>query len=314
LRELLRVIRNAFLPPVHPACNFEELKAMAKTHQQVRLSDGRRLGYAEYGDPLGRPLLYFHGYPSSRLEAAYSEGAALRRGVRIIAVDRPGYGLSDYQPRRRLIDWPDDVRQLADQLGVGRFTVQGVSGGGPYALACGWKLGDRVAAVKVVGGLGPLTVPTALRAMRWNARIAFGLARRSELLFVWGFGAPVGQAMRLCPAVALGWQWLTGSAGDRKVLALGDIRAILSASIRESLRQGIGGAAQEAALYTRDWGFPLAAISVPVELWHGDEDRIVPQHHLSALAVAMPHASVNLLRGEGHYSLPITHCENIIAA
>ena len=110
--------------------------AAAENHKQFTLPDGRSLGYAAYGDPQGKPLFFFHGFPSSRLEAQFTEGVAGRLGARIIAIDRPGFGRSDFKKERRIRDWPDDVLALADALGIDRFAVLGVSGGGPYAAAC----------------------------------------------------------------------------------------------------------------------------------------------------------------------------------
>src|SRR5215475_3198278 len=110
----------------------------------LRLADGRALGYAEFGDSGGEPFFYFHGHPGSRLEARFAESAATAAGVRIIALDRPGYGLSDWQPGRAILDWPADVTEAADLLGIGGFSVVGGSGGGPYALACAYRLPDRV--------------------------------------------------------------------------------------------------------------------------------------------------------------------------
>ncbi len=148
----------------------------------ITLVDGRRLGWAEFGDPQGLPLFYFHGFPASRLEGKLIEAAALRNGIRVIASDRPGYGISDFQPRRRLLDWPCDVKALADRLSIDRFMILGVSGGGPYALACAHAMAPRLRAVGVVCGLGPVFEPWARSSLPWPTRLGFGLARRSKRL------------------------------------------------------------------------------------------------------------------------------------
>src|SRR5262249_37704143 len=114
-------------------------------HQDLtlKLVSGRQLGWAEFGDPAGFPILYFHGLPGSRLEAGLTDDSARRHGARVIAVDRPGFGLSDYEPNRRIMDWPDRVRELVAHLGLERFSIIGVSGGAPYASVCAFQLADQ---------------------------------------------------------------------------------------------------------------------------------------------------------------------------
>ena len=142
---------------------------------QITLKDERRLGYAEYGDPHGAPLLYFPGTPSSRLIHPPIE-PTIALGVRLFVLERPGYGLSDFQEQRKLLDWPNDVTAFADTLGFDRFPVVGVSGGGPYAAACAFKLPGQVTRAAIIGGVGPSDLPGAIDEMppprRWGARLA----------------------------------------------------------------------------------------------------------------------------------------------
>jgi pimeloyl-ACP methyl ester carboxylesterase len=121
----------------------------------IRLPDGRLLDYAEWGDPSGQPLIYCHSFPGSRAEGRLGDQPAKHAGVRVIAPDRPGMGLSDFQPGRALVDWPDDVGHLADALGLERFAVLGISGGSPYAAVCAWRLPQRLTDVGIVSGIGP---------------------------------------------------------------------------------------------------------------------------------------------------------------
>jgi len=286
---------------------------MNARHRQIELHDGRRLGYACYGDPDGRPMLYFHGLPSSRLEAGFCAAAAQRLGIRVIAVDRPGYGRSDFQPQRRIPDWPDDVAELADALELERFVVLGVSGGGPYALACAWKLADRIDVVKLVGGLAPLHRPETLGAMRFNARLAFTLARRAPALLKLSYGNAVTATMRHWPQLAAAWLHVSGCRADRAGLAAPGATARMVAALREGLRQGPAGALWDLELYAWPWGFSLEDIGVEVELWQGTADRIVPPFHARALATALPHPLLKLVTDAGHYSLPICQGEVILA-
>jgi len=117
-----------------------------------RLKDGRRLGYAEFGVPNGKPLFHFHGYPGSRLEGKLLHETAAKCGVRLIAIDRPGMGFSDVKPNRSILDWPGDVAELADSIGIDRFAVEGVSGGGPYSAACAYRIADRITKAGIVSG------------------------------------------------------------------------------------------------------------------------------------------------------------------
>lgn len=188
-----------------------------------------------------------------------------------------------------------------------------MSGGGPYALACAWKIPDRITAVKLVGGLAPLDRPETLGAMSYHARLAFALARRSYRLLWLSYGAVVGATVRHSPGIAAAWFQLTGAPADRLTLGRAGVTERLLASMREGLRQGVRGALWDVMLYARPWGFPLERVEIPVELWHGSADRIVPPHHGQALTRSLAQSNLNLAEGEGHYSLPIDHGDAILA-
>ncbi len=149
------------------------------TSQQIILKDGRTLGYAEYGAPGGKPIFHFHGDPSSRLDAWHLNEPAKHIKARIIAIDRPGIGLSDFKAGRRYLDWPDDVIELADNLGINRFAVLGISGGGPYAMACAAKIPQRLTAVALVGSPCPFNVPAATKDLSRYQRLSVFLVRRA---------------------------------------------------------------------------------------------------------------------------------------
>lgn len=131
---------------------------MTQKDYVIKLKDGRKLGYAEYGTSHGKPLLFFHGWPSSRLHAKYLDPLAKKLKIRIIAPDRSGFGLSDYQSNRTLLDWPGDVVELADKLKIRKFAIVGISGGGPYAAVTAYKIPHRITKAGIVIGLGPLNI------------------------------------------------------------------------------------------------------------------------------------------------------------
>lgn len=281
---------------------------------RITLRDGRTLGYDEYGDPEGKPLLYCHGFPASRLEAELTATAAARIGVRTIAADRPGFGVSDVKPGRTILDWADDVTELADALGFDRFPILGVSGGGPYALACARRIPRRLTAVGIVGALGPLAGTGLLAGMRWPARLFFGLARRSPGLLRLVLKDLLGPFLRKQPAATMSLLSVAAPAADRTVLARPEVKRILAASMKEAFRDGVRGAMAELDLYIRPWGFVPAEVFETVHLWHGTADATVPPAHGRYLAAALPHCRAAFVAGEGHFSLPLEHTEEILRA
>lgn len=266
----------------------------------LRLPDGRRLGYATYGDPKGTPVMVFHGLPGSRYQRHPDLNLAARLGARIVAPERPGFGRSDPLPSRRLTDWAGDVEALADALGFERFAVAGVSAGGPYALACAARLPGRVRCVAVVSGVGPPGSMPGGMPMAWTARAAFGLAPR----FSWLLRAPLGVAAALGRAQPE--RYLDRLAShlhpvDREVLARPPVRAMFAQDLAEGLRRGAGPVLQDLGLLASDWGFDPETIEVPVELWHGDADLMIPLSAALALEQRLRRPRLVRVSGGGHF-------------
>jgi pimeloyl-ACP methyl ester carboxylesterase len=283
---------------------------ISKSH---RLRDGRRLGYAEFGDHSGRPVFYFHGLPGSRLEAKLLDQPARRNGIRVIAVDRPGFGLSDFQAGRVIADWPRDISELADALGLDRFAVVGNSGGGPYAAACARYLAPRLTGAILVCGLGPLAERDAFTGMAFWVKSVLGAARNSPWLLT-QIARTVVFCLRRVPEQALNFMALKASPPDRMILHEPEVRKILKEAFQEAVRQGGQGGKYELQLFTRPWGFRLEEISMAVEIWYGGRDRTVPPRLGAAQAAAIPRRQVHFLEEEGHFSLPVRHREEIMAA
>ncbi|HUG47412.1 MAG TPA: alpha/beta hydrolase [Candidatus Limnocylindria bacterium] len=276
--------------------------AVRSEDRLLHLRDGRRLGYAEYGDPAGSPLIYFHGLGSTRVTCPPDDGSARDLGVRLVAVDRPGVGLSDPQPGRRLLDWPMDVLQLADQLDIGRFSVVGWSGGGPYAAACGYLLPDRVRAVGLVSAPAPLSgVPAAqyLRRFDRTAARAAGRAPWMIRLALWHWGRP----QRRDPVRFFDDSLADMIEADQLVLSQPHVRVQMIANSDELYRQGGRGMYDEALVLARRWGFRPEDVRVPVHIWHGEQDRTVPVEMAHYLARAIPGAQATFYAREGHHLL-----------
>ena len=278
---------------------------------QVCLPDGRRLGVAEFGAPDGEPVFYFHGFPASRLEAHLMDTLARERGARVIALDRPGYGLSDFAPRRTIPDWPDDVAACADALGVGRFSVVGVSGGGPYAAACALRLSDRLKAVGIVCGLGPLHERGATKGMikfhDYGLRFVARFPSLARPVF-----ATATQFFRRHPEVVVRRLAEHCPPTDKAVLCRPEVADVICRSYAEAFRSGSAGACHDLMLYTRPWGFALSDIRRPVFLWHAESDTIVPIALGRRVARAIQDCRSFWYPGEGHFSLAVNHVGEIL--
>ena len=262
----------------------------------IPLADGRLLGYAAYGDPGGWPLVFFHGTPGSRIFARLAAAEARARGIHLLAPERPGYGLSDPQPGRRLRDWLEDMRQLAAALELERFGVLGLSGGGPYAAACAWGLADKVEAAAIVSGVAP---PEALAAGQpWYLRCLAAVVRRPWLTTP--FLAVLPPLLRYQSGLVLAALTRFTPRADRALLASPDIWQLEREGLAEAWRQGVAATATDLSLFTQPWGFPLADIRVPVYLWYGEADRLVPVSQGRYLAERIPKCRARFIPNAGH--------------
>jgi pimeloyl-ACP methyl ester carboxylesterase len=278
----------------------------------LRLSDGRQLADAEYGDRQGLPVLFFHGTPGSRRVARWADAAARRRGIRLIAPDRPGFGLSDLQPGRTLGSWPVDVTELVDALQIGRFAVAGVSGGGPYVLACAWRLASRLTHAGIVSGMGPLDDPTLAPALPRTYRAGFAVVRRLPAAVRAALG--LGRlGLQRAPGCVLASIAAALPEVDRATLRRPRVQALLLDDAREALRQGTRGPVQELYLFSRPWDVPLDQIRMPVRLWHGEADAQVPPAIARRLAAALPECRARFMPGAGHLWV-LDHLEEVLTA
>jgi pimeloyl-ACP methyl ester carboxylesterase len=266
----------------------------------LRLGDGRTLGYAEYGAAAGTPLFVFHGSPGARMQVRLAHAPASERGIRVIAPDRPGLGLSTRRPGRAIADWPDDVRGLADALGIARFAVIGISGGGPYAAACARRLPGRITRAGIVSGVAPPDGSHLANGLRRPGRFAFNLVLATPWLMrcVMALGRP---ASRRFPELLFERVRTLAPAVDQPVLHRPEVVASLSDSLREAFRSGGQGVADELLLLTRPWTFRPEEIRVPVRLWHGEADGVVPVAMGRYLANAIPDCRAEFIPGGGHY-------------
>ena len=280
---------------------------------EQRLPGGRVLGLTEYGPRDGTPLFYFHGTPSSRLEweAFTPAGLADDLGLRVIAPERPGMGRSDFQRSRRVVDWPVDVAHLADTLGIARFFVLGYSGGAAYAAACGASLTDRVLGVALVSpvchdesvletGLDQDTLrikrlchdrPAAARIM---LEFFLGLPARVAPRFV------ISQTRKALPEV------------DRDVLARPGVDRAYVAAVAEAFRGGARGPQHDMSLLLEPWTSNLGAITAPVTVWQGEQDRLSARPAMARYLCDRIRGSRLTLLDEGHISVWANHTREVL--
>tara|TARA_X000001036_G_scaffold305991_1_gene284817 strand:+ start:2577 stop:3446 length:870 start_codon:yes stop_codon:yes gene_type:complete len=281
--------------------------------ESVKLSDGRSLSFARFGDPSGKPVFYFHGFPGSRLEPQSNHDAFLKAGIQLLALDRPGIGHSTRKNKRKLLDWPDDVVEVAKILKLEKFSILGVSGGGPYALACARAIPGYLNKVTVACGLGPIDAPNATSGMMLSNRVLFRYGKffppvlhLSTFLMVRQLSSKPAKGLK---------KFVEGlPEPDRLVLSKTDAQDFVAASAVEGVRQGSGPLLEEIGIYSRSWGFKLEDLNVPVSLFQGEVDIDVPASMARHQASLIPDCEINLYPDDGHFSLLVNHIDEIIAS
>lgn len=286
---------------------------MTKLKQIFQLPDGRKLGYNELGVQKGTPLFYFHGSPSARIEFnLFGNEAILEKfNVRLIATDRPGSGLSDFQPDRRYLDWPKDVIALADHLKIEKFSILGYSGGGPYSAACAFAIPERIIKAGIVSGTAPFTEPNLAEGINFNSRQFMDLSYQKPWL-----SRTILRMMKLMTFLAPGKIIANALDSlpepDRLTVSIPEFKNGFIAMVQEALRRGPRGASYDTRLMVTAWDFDPSKIQIPVYLWHGEEDQNAPVAMGRFMARQIPNSKANFFPGEGHLSLFKKYIEEII--
>ncbi len=274
------------------------LRSKASRDQILHLPDGRRLGYAEYGTNDGHPILFMHSAFGSR-DHQYTDIRVLKKyGLRLIVPERPGVGLSDSRRNMTILDWADDVECLADHLGLDCFNIIGYSAGGPFALACAHKLHKRINRLVLASTMAPFTSIWDLDGISASYRLLLSLSKYAPSLL-----RPIMLLINLPRRIDSFYDEMLKQMSplDQALLREPQIRNWIIEEMKENLRQGDQHIFQELLLITRDWGFELSNIQVPIELWHGESDRAVPLRIVERLVNMLPDCRTHYLPGAGHY-------------
>jgi pimeloyl-ACP methyl ester carboxylesterase len=294
-------------PQVYGAGMGADLK-----NQTITLADGRRLGYAEYGDPHVKVVFHFNGSGGSRLEAPSDLSILTALEIRFISTDRPGHGISDPQPGRQLLDWPQDISQLANQLNIDRFYVQGWSAGGPHALACAHQLPEFVIAGAIISGLAPPVRPQPYLGLPFPNRILMRLGR-STPSFVYLFRRLVRTMIMGDPQAAGKKLAASFPEVDQQLILGTDYEQLLVIDIQEGYRQGWQGPAQDDILINSPWGFDLTQIKTRIDIWQGEIDKNVPLNQGQYQHDQLPNNRLRILPGQAHLYL-LTHWHEVLSS
>lgn len=275
--------------------------ARPKLEGNIAVGEDRRVGFAEFGAPQGRAVFWLHGTPGARRQIPMEARTfAEHNDVRLIGVDRPGIGASTPYQYETVSAFADDLRTVADTLGIDKMAVVGLSGGGPYTLACAAAMPERVVCAGVLGGVAPASGPDAIGggAMRLGTLAA-------PLLQVAGLpislaAATVIRLVRPFASPALDLYGLMSPSGDRQLLARPEFKAMFLDDLLNGSRKQLAAPFADVVVFARDWGFRLDEVKVPVRWWHGDHDHIIPFSHGEHVVSRLSDAELYPMPGESH--------------
>lgn len=269
---------------------------LARDHIHT-LPSGRNLSYSVFGPSTAPALFFSHGFPSSRLEAHGLHKLVQEHDLRlrIVTIDRPGFGRSDFQPGRRIVDHAHDVTSVADSMNLERFAVLGGSGGGPYALACAYAIPDRLSGVGLLASAGPWNTPAGMKDVSWLGYCTYLGTNYVPGAFTVFMDGIVGATRWIVKtATVTRWlnQWLKSleKQGESESEDMDITRKRLLGIVFEAFRHGSAGLVHEARLLTHDWGFRFEDVVYDkVMLWHGTKDTNAPISQIRYLAAKLPH-------------------------
>lgn len=267
----------------------------------VEVENARHLGYAALGDPSGHLIFWLHGTPGARRQVPPGAQAfAQRHGVQVVGVERPGIGASTPHLYDSVQGFARDLGRVADHLGQDSYSVVGMSGGGPYALACGAVAPERVASVGVLGGVAPTRGPDAPPGGR-------SLAARVGAPWLRALHRPMGllvsagtHAARPLASSAFDLFMRFSPEGDQRAFADPAMKSMFLGDLLPASRSGMQAMISDLVLFSRPWGFTVTELKVPVCFWHGDADQFVPLEHGVHVAALVPGAELVVLPGESH--------------
>lgn len=268
-------------------------------NKHITLSDGRKLSYCEYGDKNGFPVLYCHGSQSSRYEMHYDLSFAINNKIRIISIDRPGHGLSDYNFNGSILSFADDANELMNQKGIDKYSILGMSAGAPFAMGIAFKHSENVVKLGIVSGFAPYNDKSKTQLSK-EINVLLSVAKSFPLFLRLMLKIQNWQLKRN-PKKALGNFLKVMSDADQEILKNKSVMDIIEKMFTEAFRNGSKGVAHEISkILVEDWNFQLNEIRVPTYIWHGSEDLNVPKGWAEIVNEEIPNSKLIIFENEGH--------------
>lgn len=272
---------------------------------------GQKLFVQDWGATDKPAILLIHGFPGSGDQGRLLVTTPHADDFRLISLDRPGYGRSDYQNNLTPVLFAKQIQRLADHMDLQKFRVLSVSGGAPYSMAVAATLGKRILKISSVAGVAPLTVRN-FKFMNTNQRKAWllrnlvpGPILKYGMSRIWDAGLEKVDEFLFSDLASF-------PKSDQIVFQHPVIGPALVDTVKKGLKPGASGVLHDMKVYSRPWGFSLRDIQCPVTLWHGTEDDVVHLRFTQDMKKNIPHAHVNQISGEGHYSLPMNFRDQIL--
>ena len=276
---------------------------MKQINKKHNLSGRRILGYNQYGDLNGFPIFALHGLPGSRIWFKDDDEVSKSLGIHLITVDRPGFGISDQQKKRTILDFSDDIQELANSLGFNKYSVLGISGGGAYAAALAYRYPDSMQKCGLISSVSPFENGKPPKDMASENKVVFTLSKRFPWLMKFLLNQQKmmieKQPDRYIESIMTNTKHLCEA--DKIIMEKKENAEFILTHTKEAFKNGVQGTVSEAKLFTRNWGFNAKDIKIPIEIWHGTEDTLSPISSIKKFANEAQNSKNNFIEGRGHF-------------
>lgn len=287
---------------------------MSVCTRNIKLEDGRVLTLNEYGDTSGRPVFYFHGSGAgSGLYASMYHDAAKQHAVRLLAPDRPGIGGSSDQPNRTLIDWVSDIKDTADALGIGQFSIISESGGSAYAFVCAAQLPERISKVMIVSGLCPTDDKSLKEGLPFQSKIALGILTKSPDVLLKSLYKGMIKKAKSNPELIFRQLIKKGTKAEKEILENSMYKTVFEKSLLYAFSQSAGNNVRDIRILSGSWGIDLSTIQTEIQFWHGEKDASAPVEMVRRLAARLPKAAAGIFPEDTHITVLLRHASEIFA-